>query len=256
MRKHKSTDMTDFCIVIPARWQSSRLPGKPLLDVAGKALLLRVCEQAALAGAKQLVIATDDARIEEAAQGWGYTVVMTAADHESGSDRVAEVAQKIGWGDEQIIVNVQGDEPLIDPLAIQQVAKNLADNPAAGIATLCSPLAEPSELADPNAVKVVRDQQGMALYFSRAPIPWCRDSGSGNLDLARRHIGIYAYRVGALRQITQLPMAELERSESLEQLRAMAAGIRIHVDEACADTGPGVDTPADLHSVVAILENR
>jgi 3-deoxy-manno-octulosonate cytidylyltransferase (CMP-KDO synthetase) len=246
--------MNDFCIVIPARWQSSRLPGKPLLDIAGKALLLRVCEQASRAEAKQLVVATDDARIEAAVKQWGYDVVMTAVEHESGSDRVAEVADKMQWQDDQIIVNVQGDEPLIDPRAIQQVARNLAANDDAGIATLSSRLAEPSELADPNAVKVVTDNRGMALYFSRAPIPWCRDSGSGNLEQARRHIGIYAYRVGALRQITQLPVADIERSESLEQLRAMAAGIRIHVEDACADTGPGVDTQADLLSVAALLE--
>lgn len=246
--------MTDFCIVIPARWQSSRLPGKPLLDIAGKALLLRVCEQAARANASQTVVATDDERIAQAVREWGHEVVMTAADHESGSDRVAEVAEKMGWPDDQIIVNVQGDEPLIDPRAIQQVAYNLANNPEAGIATLSSPLAEPSELADPNAVKVVTDNQGLAMYFSRAPIPWCRDSGSGNLEQARRHIGIYAYRASALKQITQLPVADIERSESLEQLRAMAAGIRIHVEDACADTGPGVDTQADLLSVAAILE--
>jgi 3-deoxy-manno-octulosonate cytidylyltransferase (CMP-KDO synthetase) len=247
--------MTDFCIVIPARWQSSRLPGKPLLDIAGKALLLRVCEQASRAQPKQLVVATDDERIEQAVKSWGYDVVMTAVEHESGSDRVAEVADKMQWQDEQIIVNVQGDEPLIDPRAIQQVASNLAAHADAGIATLSSPLAEPSELADPNAVKVVTDNRGLALYFSRAPIPWCRDSGSGNLEQARRHIGIYAYRVGALRAITQLPVADIERSESLEQLRAMAAGIRIHVEDACADTGPGVDTQADLLSVAAILES-
>lgn len=247
--------MTDFCIVIPARWQSSRLPGKPLLDIAGKALLLRVCEQASRAQPKQLVVATDDERIEQAVKSWGYDVVMTAVEHESGSDRVAEVADKMQWQDEQIIVNVQGDEPLIDPRAIQQVASNLAAHADAGIATLSSPLAQPSELADPNAVKVVTDNRGLALYFSRAPIPWCRDSGSGNLEQARRHIGIYAYRVGALRAITQLPVADIERSESLEQLRAMAAGIRIHVEDACADTGPGVDTQADLLSVAAILES-
>lgn len=246
--------MTDFCIVIPARWQSSRLPGKPLLDIAGKPLLLRVCEQAQNANATQLVVATDDQRICDAVKSWGYEVVMTAVEHESGSDRVAEVANVMGWSDEQIIVNVQGDEPLIDPRAIQQVATNLANNPQAGIATLASPLSEPSELADPNAVKVVKDNQGMALYFSRAPIPWCRDSGSGNLQQARRHIGIYAYRAGALRQITKLPVADIEKSESLEQLRAMAAGIRIHVEDACADTGPGVDTQADLLSVAAMLE--
>ncbi|MDD9893811.1 MAG: 3-deoxy-manno-octulosonate cytidylyltransferase [Gammaproteobacteria bacterium] len=246
--------MTDFCIVIPARWQSSRLPGKPLLDIAGKPLLLRVCEQAQNANATQLVVATDDQRICDAVKSWGYEVVMTAVEHESGSDRVAEVANVMGWSDEQIIVNVQGDEPLIDPRAIQQVATNLANNPQAGIATLASPLSKPSELADPNAVKVVKDNQGMALYFSRAPIPWCRDSGSGNLQQARRHIGIYAYRAGALRQITKLPVADIEKSESLEQLRAMAAGIRIHVEDACADTGPGVDTQADLLSVAAMLE--
>lgn len=246
--------MNNFCIVIPARWQSSRLPGKPLLDIAGKALLLRVCEQAARANARQLVVATDDERIEAAVKSWGYEVVMTQVDHESGSDRVAEVAEKMGWSDDQIMVNVQGDEPLIDPRAIQQVAANLAANSAAGIATLSSKLAEASELSDPNAVKVVTDNQGMALYFSRAPIPWCRDAGAGNLEQARRHIGIYAYRVGSLKQITQLPVADIERSESLEQLRAMAAGIRIHVEDACADTGPGVDTQADLLSVAAILE--
>lgn len=246
--------MTDFCIVIPARWQSSRLPGKPLLDIAGKPLLLRVCEQAGRAQATQMVVATDDARIETAVKSWGYDVVMTATNHESGSDRVAEVANVMGWADDQIMVNVQGDEPLIDPRAINQVAENLAKNADAGIATLSSKLSDPSELADPNAVKVVTDNRGLALYFSRAAIPWNRDVGAGNFEQARRHIGIYAYRVGSLRQITQLPIADIERSESLEQLRAMAAGIRIHVEDACADTGPGVDTEADLLSVAAILE--
>jgi len=246
--------MTDFCIVIPARWQSSRLPGKPLLEIAGKPLLQRVCERASAANAAQLVVATDDERIEAAVNAWGYQVVMTEVKHESGSDRVAEVAAKMGWSDEQIIVNVQGDEPLIDPAAIQQVAKNLADNVAAGIATLCSPLSDASELADPNAVKVVTDNQGLALYFSRAPIPWNRDAGAGNLQLARRHIGIYAYRVAALKSITGLAVADIERSESLEQLRAMAVGIRIHVEDACADTGPGVDTQADLLAVASLLE--
>lgn len=246
--------MTQFCIVIPARWQSSRLPGKPLLEIAGKPLLQRVCERASEANASQLVVATDDARIETEVKAWGYEVVMTQVDHESGSDRVAEVAEKMHWGDDQIIVNVQGDEPLIDPRAIRQVAENLANNPAAGIATLSSPLSDASELSDPNAVKVVADNQGLALYFSRAPIPWSRDAGAGNLQLARRHIGIYAYRVDALKQITQLAIADIERSESLEQLRAMAAGIRIHVEDACADTGPGVDTQADLLAVAALLE--
>lgn len=248
-----------FRIVIPARHASSRLPGKPLLQVGGKPLLQWVHERALTAGADEVLVATDDTRIEDAARAFGAQVVMTAATHESGTDRIAEVAARAGWADEVLVVNLQGDEPLMPPRLLRQVATLLSDDPAADIATLAAPVAGLEAFLDPNVVKVVCDAEGRALYFSRAPIPWNRDAASQGLgsqtrhDLGRRHIGLYAYRVGALRRLAALSPAPLERLEKLEQLRALENGLRIVVADALELPGPDVNTPEDLARVAALL---
>ena len=249
----------DFCVVIPARYGSSRLPGKPLLDIGGKPMVQRVYERACESAASRVVIATDDERIVEAASGFGAEVLMTSADHVSGTDRIEEVARQLALAADDIVVNVQGDEPLIPAVVIDQVAANLAANPTAGIATLCEPVLSAEDLFNPNIVKLVTDTQGMALYFSRAPIPWNRDefargrpANTAPVD-ARRHLGIYAYRVSLLHDFVQWPVAELEQQESLEQLRAMANGTRIHVAESLETVPPGVDTEADLELVRSIV---
>jgi 3-deoxy-manno-octulosonate cytidylyltransferase (CMP-KDO synthetase) len=248
-----------FTVVIPARFGSSRLPGKPLADIAGKPMVQRVYEQACRSGAERVVIATDDERIVAAAQGFGADTCLTRADHPSGTDRIEEVARQLQLPDSAIVVNVQGDEPLIPPAVINQVAANLAANAQAGIATLSEPLHSAAELFNPNIVKVVADTQQLALYFSRAPIPWARDAfAAGQPEpetsvSGARHLGIYAYRVAFLHQFVQWPPATLEQLESLEQLRALAHGVRIHVEFACADVPPGVDTAADLEHVRGLL---
>lgn len=242
----------DYKIVIPARYGSSRLPGKPLLEVAGRPLLQHVYDNASGIGV-EVVVATDDDRIAERARAFGAEVCMTAEDHVSGSDRVAEVAEKYGWSGDTIVVNVQGDEPLMPVAAVQQVAKNLATHTDAGIATLSAPLDHAEEVADPNVVKVVADRNGYALYFSRAQIPWDRESAGGHQHLAQRHIGLYAYRVKTLQLVTKEPACKLELAECLEQLRAMWMGLRIHVAEARELPGPGVDTAADLELVNTLL---
>ena len=245
----------NFCIVIPARFASSRLPGKPLLDIAGKPMIQRVYERACASSATRVVIATDDPRIVDAASGFGAEVLMTSPDHASGTDRIEEVARLLDLAAEDIVVNVQGDEPLIPAAVIDQVAANLAANPEAGIATLCEPVTSAEDMFNPNIVKLVTDARGFALYFSRAPIPWDRDEFAGGQPAkdvsieARRHLGIYAYRVGFLHDFVQWPVAALEQRESLEQLRAMANGTRIHVAEAVETVPPGVDTAADLELV-------
>lgn len=249
----------NFCVVIPARYASTRLPGKPLLDIAGKPMIQRVYERACASSATRVVIATDDSRIVEAAAGFGAEVLMTSADHVSGTDRIEEVARLLGLPADDIVVNVQGDEPLVPPAVIDQVAGNLAANQSAGIATLCEPLESVEDLFNPNIVKLVADAAGFALYFSRAAIPWDRDEfadGQPGDDVtieARRHLGIYAYRVSLLHDFVQWPVAELEQKESLEQLRAMVNGTRIHVAEAVEAVPPGVDTAADLELVRSIL---
>ena len=249
----------NFCVVIPARFASTRLPGKPLLDIAGKPMIQRVFERACASSATRVVVATDDARIVEAAAGFGAEVLMTSPDHVSGTDRIEEVARQLGLAADDIVVNVQGDEPLIPPAVIDQVAANLAANRSAGIATLCEPLASTGDLFNPNIVKLVTDARGFALYFSRAPIPWNRDEFAGGQPgkevtiEARRHLGIYAYRVSLLHEFVQWPVAALEQQESLEQLRAMVNGTRIHVAEAVEAVPPGVDTAADLELVRSIL---
>ncbi len=245
----------EYSVIIPARYASTRLPGKPLLDIAGKTMLQRVWERCGESGAQQVIVATDDDRIAAAATGFGAEVCMTSPDHASGTDRLQEVAAKLRLGDDAIVVNVQGDEPLIPPALIEQVAANLARNPQAGIATLSEPLERIEEVMNPNIVKVVADRDGLALYFSRAPIPWARDSfGGGAPELPasgnyQRHIGIYAYRAGLLHQFVEWGPAAVENTECLEQLRAMWNGARIHVAPAVESMPGGVDTAEDLERI-------
>ena len=246
-----------FRVVIPARFASTRLPGKALLPIGGKPMLQWVYERASAAGASEVLIATDDVRIAGAAHAFGAEVVMTAPTHTSGTDRIAEVARARQWAADEIVVNVQGDEPLIPAAAIAQVAALLAHNPASDIGTLATVVESLEELLDPNVVKVVTDIHGMALYFSRAPIPWNCDSAplglssQSNFAGARRHRGIYAYRVASLLRFAQLPHGVLEQREKLEQLRALEHGLRIHVEEALERPGPDVNTLADLERVRA-----
>lgn len=249
-----------FRVVIPARFGAQRLPGKPLLPLAGRPMVEHVWHRAMESGAAEVVVATDDERIATAAHGFGAEVELTAPELASGTDRCAVVAARRGWDDDAIVVNLQGDEPLMPPALLRQVAELLARDASAGIATLCTPIAAPAELLDPNVVKVVFAEDGAALYFSRAPIPWDRDGASGGSQSstrgAHRHLGIYAYRVAALAQLTALPPCEIERIERLEQLRALWSGVRIRIDLAQRLPGPGVDTAADLARVEALLQAR
>lgn len=246
-----------FSVVIPARFGSTRLPGKPLLDIAGKPMIQRVYEQACKSEAERVIIATDDTRIIEAAGAIGAEVVMTSAEHESGTDRLHEVVSTMGFSDGHIVVNVQGDEPLIPPAVINQVAASLARSRDAGVATLVEKITDTEAVFNPNIVKVVIDKHGHALYFSRAPIPWYRDGFNGdNRELPAsasyfRHIGIYAYRVSLLKQFVSWPVGHLERVERLEQLRVMENGVRIVTEQALANIPAGVDTEADLAAVRA-----
>ncbi|HVY80329.1 MAG TPA: 3-deoxy-manno-octulosonate cytidylyltransferase [Steroidobacteraceae bacterium] len=248
-----------FRVVIPARFASTRLPGKALVAIGGKPMIQWVYERARSSGATEVLIATDDARIAAAAKAFGAVVEMTAASHQSGTDRIAEVARARGWGASDVVVNVQGDEPLMPPALIDQVAGLLLANTDAGMATLAAPLTRLEELLDPNVVKVVADATGRALYFSRAPIPWHRDGAPAGLASqrsfagARRHIGIYAYRVSALLRVAGLAPTPLEQTEKLEQLRALENGIEIRVAEAVQLPGPDVNTPDDLERVAAAL---
>lgn len=248
-----------FKVVIPARFASMRLPGKPLLDIAGKPMIQWVVDAAQASDADEVWIATDDERISAAV---GDRAVMTRVDHMSGTDRIAEVAILKQWSDEVIVVNVQGDEPQLASALINQVAALLLQDANADIATLCTPINELAEFLNPNAVKVVFDDHNAALYFSRAPIPWNRDSAPAGLDTqhscdgAYRHLGIYAYRVGALKRMTKLPPGRLEQLEKLEQLRALQAGIRIAVAVAAEPPPAGVDTPEDLERVRGLLGCR
>ena len=246
----------EFHVVIPARYASTRLPGKPLLEIAGRPMVQHVVERACASGATQVLVATDDARIaavvtDPRAPGVGIAV-MTDPALSSGTDRVAAVAAGRGWSDDTIVVNVQGDEPFLPPALIDQVARLLERDAAAGIATLAAPIESLEHFVDTNVVKVVRATDGAALYFSRAPIPWTRDGAPAGLASQRdfgdalRHIGIYAYRVGALRRITSLAPSSLELREKLEQLRAMQNGVRIVVENCIESPGSGVDTQQDL----------
>ena len=246
-----------FSVVIPARFASTRLPGKPLADIGGMPMIVRVARQALSSGAQEVVVATDDERVRTAALEHGLDVMLTRADHQSGSDRVMEVVAAKGWADDHIVINVQGDEPMIPPAVIGQVAQLLMDNADVCIATLCESIQDVAMVFDPNVVKLVRDVSGRARYFSRAPIPWRREDFAGaqrsHLELAEkawwRHIGIYGYRVAGLAQFCKLPTGSLERIESLEQLRLIENGIDIVVGEAIEVVPGGVDTPADLERV-------
>ena len=241
----------NFQVVIPARFASTRLPGKPLLDICGKPMVVRVAEQAAQSGAQQIIIATDHQPIVAVAQEHGFQACMTRADHASGTDRIAEVAAQQGWPDDTIVVNVQGDEPLIPPQLIRAVAQHLHDHPDCAIATACHPIHDEASMRNPNVVKAVLDKHGNALYFSRAPIPWPRDAYAKNQPLPQdvnvlRHVGIYAYRAGFLRAYGQLDPAPIELAESLEQLRALYHGYKIGVTKTDQAPPTGVDTEQDL----------
>ncbi|MFK8041477.1 3-deoxy-manno-octulosonate cytidylyltransferase [Congregibacter sp.] len=242
-----------FVVVIPARYASTRLPGKPLSDIAGKTMVQHVWERARTSAASQVVVATDDERIQDACSAFGAQCLMTRTDHASGTDRLAEVAGQLSLSDDQIVVNVQGDEPLIPSATIDQVASNLAKNASASIATLCEAITDVDVLCDPNAVKVVFDANGRGLYFSRATIPWPRDYQweSGVMPEGEwfRHIGLYGYRAGFLKRYTQWDPTPMEKKESLEQLRALYHGEEIHVEVACAPVPGGIDTPEDLGRV-------
>ncbi|WP_314409170.1 3-deoxy-manno-octulosonate cytidylyltransferase [Pseudomonas kuykendallii] len=249
----------DFTVVIPARYASSRLPGKPLQEIAGKPMVRHVWEQARKSVARRVVIATDDERIVAACRAFGAEVLLTRADHNSGTDRLAEVAVQLGLADDAIVVNVQGDEPLIPPAIIDQVASNLAAHPEAGIATLAEPILDVASLFNANVVKVVSDLDGLALTFSRAPLPWARDAFATSREQLpegipyRRHIGIYAYRASFLFDFVAWGPCWLESAESLEQLRALWHGVRIHVGDALEAPPTGVDTPEDLQRVRRLL---
>ena len=242
-----------FKVVIPARYASTRLQGKPLLDIAGKPMLVRVAEQAQRSGASEIVIATDFEKIMQVAAEHKIKAVMTRIDHQSGTDRIAEVAAKLGWADDEIVVNVQGDEPLIDPKLIQEVAAHLAQSKDAVMATACHAIHDEASLLNPNIVKVVMNANGNALYFSRAPIPYPRDDIFKQNIQAYRHIGIYAYRVGFLKQYAQLAVTELEKIESLEQLRVLYHGYKIGVTITQNAPASGVDTQEDLDAVRKIF---
>ena len=249
-----------FRVVIPARFDSARLPGKVLLPIGGRPMLHWVCERARASGAAQVVVATDDPRIQAAALQAGVECVMTSPSHQSGTDRIAEATAKLQWAPDDIIVNLQGDEPLMPPALIEQVVRLLQDHTDADIATLAAPVSSAAEFCDPNAVKVVLAQDGRALLFSRAPIPWDRDGASAgapgpdSYQQALRHIGLYAYRVRSLLRMAQLPPALLELREKLEQLRALAHGMQIRVAIAAVRPGVDVNTPADLERIRALLE--
>ena len=249
----------DFKIVIPARYASSRLPKKPLLDIAGKPMVVHVVEQALLSGAQTVVVATDHEEIAQVVRQYGYQAAMTREDHTSGTDRIAEVAQQLGWDDQAIVVNVQGDEPLISPHLIQEVALNLSQHVEASIATACHPIHDKAVMLNPNIVKVVMDSEGHALYFSRAAIPYARDAFALNQDIPRampvyRHIGIYAYRAAFLKAYADLQPAAIEKFEALEQLRALWHGYKISVAVTQHAPAVGVDTHADLEYVRSIIQ--
>lgn len=255
-------DCMNYTVIIPARMASSRLPDKPLADIAGLPMVVRVAQRAAQSGATRVVVAADDPRVVQACQAHGMEALLTRQDHVSGSDRLAEACELLGLSDDALVVNVQGDEPLIPPTLIDEVARVLADRPEASMGTAAHAIHDLAEFTNPNVVKVVMDARQIALYFSRAPIPWWRDgqkngSSGGFKALPSpaplRHIGIYSYRAGFLRQFPQLAPAPIESLESLEQLRALWHGHRIAVHVTDAAPGPGVDTPADLERVRGIF---
>jgi len=255
-------DVPRFVALIPARYASSRFPGKPLADIAGKPMVVRVAERAAAAGAAQVVVATDDPRIRDAVESHGISACITRADHPTGTDRLAEVVEQLQLGDHTIVVNVQSDEPLLAPALIARVAARLASDHRAAVATAAHPIHDAEEAFNPNVVKVVLDRDGAAMYFSRATIPWAREAFAHDRQHVPqglplyRHYGLYAYRAGFLRRYPSLPPAPPETFEVLEQLRALWHGYRIVVEITDATPAPGVDTPEDLQQVRALYEQR
>jgi len=249
----------DFTALIPARYASTRLPGKPLADLGGRPMVVHVAERARASGALRVVIATDDARIAHAVRAHGFDALMTRADHATGTDRLAEAAALLGLGDDEIVVNVQGDEPLIDAALMRRVAVLLAAHPDAAMSTACHPIAHADEAFNPNVVKVVLDARNYALYFSRATIPWARHAfAAGPAAIPQglplyRHYGLYGYRVSFLRRFPGLEAAPIERFEALEQLRALFHGYRIVVAIAEGTPAPGVDTDEDLARVRGLV---
>ena len=248
-----------FTAIIPARLASTRLPRKALADLGGKPMVVRVAERARESGAGRVCVATDHRDIAEAAERAGFEAVMTRADHPTGTDRIAEVVERLGLEASAVVVNVQGDEPLIEPGLIRAVAALLADTPEAAVATACHPIRDSEEFFDPNVVKVVLDSAGLARYFSRAPIPWARDAFAVSRQVpvgmpCHRHIGVYAYRAGFLRVFPKLAVSPLERFESLEQLRALWHGYAIAVAVRQDAPLPGVDTPQDLERARALFD--
>ncbi|HEX5637854.1 MAG TPA: 3-deoxy-manno-octulosonate cytidylyltransferase [Gammaproteobacteria bacterium] len=252
-----NNQIPDFKIIIPARYASTRFPGKPLVDIAGKTMLQHAWECARKSAASEIIIATDDDRIYQVAKQFGAKVCMTDNKHPTGTDRLGEVCGLYQWSDDDIVVNLQGDEPLTPAVILQQVAHNLSRHARAGMATLSTPILSAADVSNPNVVKVVTDKEGYALYFSRAPIPWNRDTPNVMDDQLvyayQRHLGIYAYRVGFLRSYSTLKPCELERIEKLEQLRALYNGVAIHVAVAQALPGPGIDSPEDLVKIRDLL---
>jgi len=248
-----------FIVIVPARLASTRLPRKPLADLGGAPMVVRVAQRALASHAERVVVAADDAEVVAACRSHGVDAVLTSPTHETGTDRLAEAAAVLGLAKEQIVVNVQGDEPLLPPEVIDAVAAALEQHADCDIATAAHPIIDAAEFFNPNVVKVVTDREGRALYFSRAPIPWSRDAFAASLDAmpvelpARRHVGIYAYRVRFLQRFPQLESDALETQERLEQLRALAHGFRIAVVNLTGALPPGVDTPADLEAVRALL---
>jgi len=238
-----------FRVIIPARYASSRFPGKPLADLGGKPMVVRVCERALKSGAAAVHVATDDERIAAAVRDAGHSAIMTRADHPSGTDRIAEVVRKLKLRDAEIVVNVQGDEPLISPKLISQVARVLAGKRAASVSTACHAIHDAQALASPNVVKVVMDREGYALYFSRSQIPYPREA----VGVTYRHAGIYGYRVAFLKKYARLKPSPAERTEALEQLRVLWHGFRIAVAVSETEIPPGVDTPQDLEAVRRML---
>ena len=245
----------EYHIVIPARLASERLPRKPLLEIAGRALIEHVYRRALAANARSVVIATDTEEIAERARSFGARVVMTSPDHQSGSDRIAECAAACGWEPDTLLVNLQGDEPLMPAACLEQVAELLAADTRAAVASLYWPVRDLGEAEDPNVVKVVTDAAGAALYFSRAPIPHVRGGAGAAAPRWKRHVGLYAYRVSALQAFTRCAPTPLERAEKLEQLRFLEQGLRIAMAEAVEAIPAGVDTPADLERVRRALEH-
>lgn len=259
-----SGSATDFVAVVPARLASTRLPNKPLADLAGKPMVVHAAERARESGARQVVIATDAQSVVDAVAPYGFDVRLTRADHANGTDRLAEIVEQFNWPDDTLVVNVQGDEPLIAPSLVHDVAVHLAAHPECALATAAHPIHAHDEIFNPNVIKVVLDAHYRALYFSRAPIPWARDAWQSGLSQVAslplpdtpvyRHIGLYAYRASFLRRYPTLPQAPIEIAESLEQLRAMWHGERIAVLLTDDAPLPGIDTPEDLARVRALLE--